>query len=98
MSSMLAWDHAKISKNSYISNERELLSFQDREFPKLTYTSLSGPNRGYSCRGSTILKSIMLGEEGLDLSLLFSLRVIFLLFDLITGFGCFLVSSYVNLA
>ena len=40
----------------------------------------------------------MLGEEGLEMSFLFGRHVIFMLFDLIIGFGCFLVSSYVNLA
>ena len=39
----------------------------------------------------------MLDEAGLELSLLFGPHI-FLLFDLIIGFGCFLVSSYVNLA
>ena len=40
----------------------------------------------------------MLDEAGLELSLLFVWHVMFLLFDIITGFGFFLVSSYVNLA
>ena len=37
-------DHAKISKNSCISNKKELTSSREREFPKLTYWSLFGPN------------------------------------------------------
>ena len=40
----------------------------------------------------------MLEQAGLELSLLFGRHIIFLLFYLIVGFDCFLVSSYVNLA
>ena len=41
---------------------------------------------------------IMLKDMGLELSLPFGLRVIFLLFDLVAGHCCLLVSPYVNLA
>ena len=44
MSRMLAWDHAKISKNSYNSDKKELTSSCEREFPKLTCFRLFGPN------------------------------------------------------
>ena len=40
----------------------------------------------------------MLDEADLKSSLLFGRRDIFMLFDLITGFNYFLVSSYVNMA
>ena len=40
----------------------------------------------------------MLGEAGLELSFLLGRHVIFMLFDLVEGLFCFLVSPYVNLA
>ena len=65
MSGMSAWDHAKILQNSYKSDKKELISSLEREFCKLTYSGLSGPNRGYSCRGSTILESSCLAKRAL---------------------------------
>ena len=42
MSSMLVWDHVKISENS-CSSDKELTSSCKREFPKLTCFSMSRP-------------------------------------------------------
>ena len=56
MSSMSAWDHAKISKKSY-SSDKELTSSCKREFPKLTCFRLFGPNSGCSRKGFAILGS-----------------------------------------
>ena len=50
MSSMLVWDHAKISRNSCRS-DKELTFSCEREFPKLTCFGLFRPNNGCSRRG-----------------------------------------------
>ena len=50
-------DHAKTSANSCRSDNKESTSSQAREVPRLTCSSLFGPNRGCSHRGSTTLES-----------------------------------------
>ena len=53
---MSAWDHVKMLENSCNSN-KELTSYCERKFPKITYSGMFGQNRGCIRRGFMILGS-----------------------------------------